>query len=156
MSNRLEARVTAKNRANSLAAQYSLALTASLTPLVGQKIVKKDKSLTKKVQTLIPTFPTEPGVTCYLYRESPYNVTYVIKVCEQVENSYGCVYEEAWTTVAQLNPQTGELVKVEEPETFRSDYSVTEILKLREDYEQKKKAMEEAKSRLNPFGDTDR
>jgi len=145
----LPARVIARNRANANAmALYDL-LSKVFAPFVGQKIEKVDGSLLAKVQASFPK------ITFFFYRyRSNYSVCYVAKECQSLSDGNSCVYEE--TTVYIGDVRDGVLQSLYPRPSFRHDWTVEEVQKLRHEAEEAEKIASDAKSKLCEFGMYDR
>lgn len=151
----LEERVRARNRANQKANEIYDLLCPIFKPLAGQKILKKEGGLLASVARLIPDecfyrsrelsvarFGIQRGICGY-------TLAWCAKAYEQVTDECFCVYEESVARIADIKGQLcGDLVL---PPNFRTDYTVDEIMRLRADFEEKKRAFEDARDALYPF-----
>ncbi len=148
---KLTARVAAVNKANAYANELYVKLADYFRPLVGQKILKADGSLLAKIEKDLPEMASGNELHVYRHR-SEYSLAWTVKTCEFMP-PHGCMYHETTVYVADLKGQTlGELSR---PFEARSDYTVEGIEKLREAYETAKKAADNARSALFPFGEYD-
>ncbi len=124
--------------------------------LVGQKILKVDGTLLQKHANLLPELPCDHPRLHVYRRSSDYSLAWVVKACEQIGDSHGCVYEEVTVDVGSLNGQTLESVRADEDfGPFREDFSVAEVEEKRRVFVQKRKEFERARSDLYPFGEHD-
>ena len=150
--NILKARVKARNAAHQYGNKIYAELVEIFCPLLGQKILKADGQLLAKIDKLLPDFPGEPAIHVYRH-SSDYTLTWCVKVCEMIEGEDSCVYEEATVYVGDLGGDT--LKGIFDPPDFRDDYTVEEIQEKRRIFEAKRKAFENARSDLYPFGEYD-
>lgn len=147
----LRCRVAAVNRGNAYAQELYDRMTTVFTPFVGQQILKKEGGLMAKVEKALGQLPHGGGLMVYRYN-SQYSLVYVVKtdVCED-GHAY---YAETSVYIGEL--ENGKLTKMTPYSERRSDYTVDEITRLRKVYEEAKKAAEDAKGALHPFGEYDR
>jgi len=155
MSNpKLEARVRGVNRANEVANALYHDLRRVLEPFMGQKVVKAEGGLMKKVQDAIATLqlPSTPQLHVYRY-QSDYSLVWTVKTCESIPSH--TYYHETSVYVGELaHHQT--LSKWYDPPKHRTDYNVSEIQAARDAFKDAEKAFETARSALVPFGEYDR
>lgn len=147
----LEAQVRAVNSVRSYANWLQPLLIERFRPLVGQKILKADGSLLAKHEKLAPNpLPTEIH---QVYRGvSPYSLRWIAKACEPYPPHF-CCYEEAGVFIGELSE--GVLATLAVPVVYRCDYTVGEVLELREALKAASKAKDDALSALYPFGKYD-
>jgi hypothetical protein len=155
MNTRLEkltCKVAAINRANAYGKEIYQTLTKIFEPLVGEKILKVDGSLLAKYAALVPKF--EYSHALHVYRHSSdYSLAWTVKTCEPLPPG-SCMYHESTVYIGDL--RGGMLDKLAiYPFDSRSDFTVEEITQKRVDFENAKKALDEARSALYPFGEYD-
>jgi hypothetical protein len=124
------------------------ALTAIFRPLVGKQVCKAN-GLLAKVNALLPKLENTPSLMIYRY-SSPYSLVWVVKACEQ-EGDDVCEYREVSVYIGELNGLV--LEKIFDCPDLRDDYSVAEIKAAREEVKAAQKVLDEAKAKLNPFGE---
>ena len=146
---RLAAKVAATNRANKNAIALYAAFSAAAKPFIGQKIFKADGELTAKFKAALPALPF------YFYQSrSNYSLLYIAKESESIAGDCGCIYAESYAYIASVT--LGTLVQLHDAPNLRTDYTVEEIAKLREEIEKAEEIVSKLKSKLNPFGMYDR
>ena len=150
--NTLKARVKAVNAANDYANKLYPQLVAIFEPLVGEQVLKADGTLLAKYQKLLPDFPSSNGLHVYKH-SSDYSLAWCVKTCEQVEDHCTCVYHEVTVYIGSLSGKT--LKEIDRPFEGKTDYTVADVQAARERYKEAKKAADEAKSALFPFGEYD-
>jgi hypothetical protein len=162
----LTARVAAANLAHAYANKLRTVLRPFFANYVGQKIVKDDGSLLKKVAEKLPAFPDVKGnpgqhehATIMTYRlASNYSLAWTVKVCQPLPPGT-CVYYEITVYVVDFVYDTESNVLKKMPDTagyvemYRTDFDVATIVAGIADYEAKQKAADDAKSALWPFSD---
>lgn len=149
---KLACKVAAINRANAYGKEIYKTLTAIFEPLVGEKILKADGSLLAKYAALVPKF--EYSHALHVYRHtSDYSLAWVVKTCEPLP-PHSCMYHESVVYIGDLRGHTLEKLCIH-PFDSRSDYTVEEITQKRVDFENAKKALDNARSALYPFGEYD-
>lgn len=149
----LDARIKARNRANLEATRLYWALAEAFTPLVGTAVVKNDGGILHKHMKRMPEFPRGGPVTVYR-NNSSYSLSWTVKVCISIGDSWGCVYEEATVYVGKMDGNV--LTEIDSAFEGRTDFTAEEILEKREAYEVARKAYDDARSALCPFGEHDR
>lgn len=153
---RLATKIKARNLAGEIANKLHPQFLAVFQQFAGKKVCKADGTLTKKVSDMLPPLEglTQESVH-YWCNNSRYSVSFTIKTC-QLDGQGHCEYESVSVYVCDLEDG---YVKAEgrwyEAANFRTDYTLAEVLKLREDYKTKQKIADEAKSKLYPFGEYD-
>ena len=85
MKNYSQANVSAVNKANAIANTYQPQLISIFSPLVGQKIVKENGELMKKVKALIPNLPNTTSERVYLNLRK-YNLSFTVSTCVNDDN----------------------------------------------------------------------
>lgn len=153
---RLEARVKAVNKANKYATEIFPILQEFFRQYVGQKVEKADGQLLAKIVDKMPKFANGQGLRVYKY-SSNYSLAWTVVASENCEFNgayHSCVYHETTVYVGDLEESI--LKGLSNPFSAKYDYSVDEVVKLREKYQIAKKAASEAESALWPFGEYDR
>jgi hypothetical protein len=149
----LVALVSAVNRAHSEAGRLYSVMAAALKPMIGQVILKADGTLMAKVQKMLPELPyTRDVMTCL--RTSNYNLWLTVKTCEGIGDTSGphtCLYHETSVYLANLRDRT--LLSLMAHDECRTDYTVEEVMSLRQKCAEAKKAYEAARSACYPFGE---
>lgn len=141
---KLKAKVTAQNRANQNAAVLYEKYREAFASFVGQKILKVDNKLTKKVCDSLPKLPF------FHYRyNSDYSVVYIVKESEQVEGASSCVYAEASVYIGKMN--NGVLTELYDKPEFKT-YTVEQIEQLRKTANHYKSLYDSTMSELSTFG----
>lgn len=152
-TSKLEARVIGENYVNEQANKLFYILNEYFTPLVGCKVVKADGSLLKKIQDDMPEidFPK-----CTVYKNSSnYVLSWSVKVCVNYEGR--AYYSEATVYIGDLvGTKLSMLYPSEQQASRKTDYTVEEIEAAREEYKQLEKQLNDARSKLFPFGEYDR
>ena len=154
---RLAAKVKAQNTANLHGNELYVKLVPIFTPLIGQKILKADRSLLAKIAQQMPELPSglskNPSGRVHIHRSNTeYSLMWEVSVSENYSDS-SCLY--AKTSVYIGGIQSGVLEKLYPAPTFRTDFTVEEVKQKRETYREAKKASDLAFSALYPFGETD-
>lgn len=156
----LTAKVKAVNLAHAYANDFYPILREFFAPFVGQKILKADGELLAKRAMNIPAFPAVTGrqgqdqyATIRVYRNRcNYSLYWTVNVCQPLP-SMGCTYYDATVTIGELCGDTLKELAPQENLSLRTDYTTSEILAKIEDYEAKRKVMEEARSELYLFSE---
>jgi hypothetical protein len=153
-NNILAARIKARNRVNQLANELQEKLIKDFTPLIGKKVVNADNYLSEKFKKLKPYVAVQEAQ--FYQQASEYSLGFIVKVSEQISgNDCGCVYEEAHFYVGNLSNCV--LTKVYNGASDRrTNYTVEEIIKVREFAEQKREEARQAENALCGFGTYDR
>ena len=148
---KLAAKVEAVNTANGLAWDVYHSLRGVFAPLVGEQVCKKDGGLLAKVQKLLPgLFPNTREVRVTRH-SSEYHLVWKAWVWKSV-NGCTCSHE---TEVYVGRLTDGVLMELCEPFTGRTDWTAVEGVSKRMAYEEAKRAAEEFKNALFPFGEYD-
>jgi hypothetical protein len=151
---KLKAVVKAQNRAAERAVRLYDELAAVFAPFVGKQVCKKDGPLLAKVEALLPKLENTPALTVYKHY-SNYSLVWVIKACETVfkdGEQVACEYREVSVYVGELS--NGILTSLcKRPEGLRHDYTPEEVELKREAVRKAKKDLDEATSKLHPFGE---
>lgn len=149
---RLAAKVKAVNRANGIAHELFPVLTAIFAPLVGKQIIKATGGLLAKYEKLLPEFPNTGYLRVYRH-QSEYSLAWTVNTSEH-DSINTVLYHEVTFYVGELR---GGVLERLSPHPFvgRTDYTEHEIQEKRARYEAAKKAADEARSDLYPFGEYD-
>tara|TARA_Y100000034_G_scaffold136029_1_gene210362 strand:- start:1741 stop:2220 length:480 start_codon:yes stop_codon:yes gene_type:complete len=151
--NHLKARIIARNRAGKRGNEIYAELIEIFRPLVGTKILKVDGGFLQKVAKLLPEFPYSRGLQIYRH-SSDYSLAWCSKACEQIEGAECCTYEEVTVYIGSLKGTT--LESLQDAPDFREDFQAAHVEHLRKVYDDAKKAADDARSALFPFGENDR
>ena len=154
--NKLQARVEAVNKANTLANEVYAKLTAFFAAYVGQKIFNADGSMVKKIRDKMPTFPDNRSLNVTA-AHSRYNIAYTVNACESYEergNTFG-MYHHTITYIGDLDNSNILKAISQNGGNFRTDYTVEDVAAKREAYKVAKAAADKAQSDLFPFGEID-
>ena len=147
---RLALKVQAVNAANAYANGLAPCLAEIFAPLVGQKVTKADGTLLAKVAKLLPKLPNTVALSVHRY-ESDYSLAFKVKACAWTEGA-NCYHE---TMVYVVDLRNGVLTGMCKQYMHRTDYTADEVRAKRAAYEAAKKAADDARSDLHPFGEYD-
>lgn len=149
-SDSLIALVTAKNRANAEANRLQPLAIEAIRPFFGKKILKADGCLLAKVEEAMkPALQVVAPIR--VWRDSSrYSLNYVIRTYES------SISAESYFTLGELDNHSGNLVKLAEPTTHKTDYNAEEIAQLRLEAEKAKEIARKAENACHPFGLFDR
>ena len=153
MNELLTARVVARNEVNFWAMNVQQNLLEFLAPFVGQKILKADGSLLSKIKKDFPNLGETEGLRICQDVTSPFSLVWKVDVHKSIVSAYACTYEECRVYIGKLNDNV--LESLCEFDQRRVDYTVEEILDLREEHDTAQKAVDKARSALSPFGPND-
>lgn len=149
---KLEAQVKAVNMANAWANEIQPKLIEFFRPLIGQKIIKGDGDLLRKLQNPVDeiTAGTDPNGYSRAYKiGSSYSLAFVCKTCVGYGDCY-CVYHEAHVYVGSIQGDT--LVSFfNDHGPLKADWTAEEVEKLRAEHDKAKEAERAAASALGPF-----
>jgi len=153
MDKRLEAQVKAQNRAAARALELYDELAAIFRPLVGKQVCKAH-GLLAKVTALLPKLENTPALVIYQYSSTwplrNYSLVWVVKACEQAGDDV-CEYREVSVYVGDLRGLV--LEKICDRPNLRHDHSLAEVKAIREEVKAAQKTLDEAESKLFPFGE---
>ena len=152
MSNALEAKVAAVNRANAAANELYPQMVAIFSPLVGRRLDKASGGFYDKIKKLLPVLPNTQQLQIFR-SSSNYALGFTVKTCE-LNPPHGCFYHEVGVNIGSMTH--GVLTDMQTYSPRRSDYTVEEVLDLRAQYIVKKNAAQQAYSAINEFGEYDR
>jgi len=155
--NDLVAKVKAVNMANAYANELLAKLTEFFRPYVGKDILKNDGSLLAKIKGAMPDFPSDNDMSVY-FHTSPYSLAWTVITCvssPRQEDYSIAVYHETTVYIGDIQGKT--LTKLcesyQDKPDFRSDYTVEEVLRDREEAKVAKEAYDKAKGKLYLFGE---
>lgn len=153
----LAVEIEAENKVNKLIKDYAPAMFANAKALEGRPVFKADGSLRKDAMAILDV-PSLPGHDMIFLSRGGYSLAFTFKTSAWAKNerehmSDHCTYAE--TTIYIGDMENGVLGPVNEfnSETYRSDYTLEEVLAKRVACEKARKAYEEARSACNPFGE---
>lgn len=157
---KLELRVRCVNQTHAIANGLYPKLAELFRPYVGQKILKTTGELLKviKDQEKALELPHNPKFS--VYRDpSDYSLSYLVTGRDWIpspvtgHSDYSC-YHNATIYLGSLKGQTLEGLSIFHE--LRTDYSADQVLKDREGFLTARKAFEDARSKLDFFGEYDR
>lgn len=148
MTSKLSSKVIAVNRANSYANEIYVKLSKVLEPFIGKKVENRSGSLVVKLCDAIDSLELNNTHGLRVSRTpDEYNLYWRVYASEVEYSHTADVY------VGVL--QDGILVRLSEAPGHRADYTVDEVVKLREDFFEKRKAYEVARNAIDEFGEHD-
>lgn len=147
-SQELPAKIKATNRANAEAMATQTKLLDFFRQYVGQRIFKADGSLFAKIEGKWPDLPYEPSLR-FWRPTSDYTLSWRVSACENY-GDHTCTYAEAAIPVGVIS--NGVLTELVEPVPLRTDYSLDEVLALRESAKEARRVYDAAKDACWPFG----
>lgn len=154
---RLDAQVSAVNRANAEANRLQPLFIDAFQPFVGKKILTHDGLAQKPkqiVDSLLAPYNKQDGYkTPSVYRDpSNYSLRFTVKTCDSRGDA--CAYHEASFYVGDLDGYNLKNVFSEPKDriALRTDYTVEEVRQLRKNLDDAEKAYRETQSKLSPFG----
>lgn len=152
MNEKLAARVTAKNRANKLAMDIHDKLAPIFAQYVGKKVETSTGSLVAKLNKEVDAAIAEiKKENCKIFRsQSRYSICYVVQTWENVGS---CYYAETYIYLGETS--NGILSKILAKNELKTDYSVDQILKAREEIRKARTILQNAESNLCGFGEYD-
>ena len=152
MTTALGVRVRGVNRANSLASQWQERLIDVFRPFVGTKIFKADGELLAKIKKLVGELGMPNDVhTQFYHSKSNYELRYVVKTCESEQGV--AYYHETTIPIGELD--RGALISLSVATKYRTDYTADEVVAKRQFYRDAKRAADEIRNSLYPFGESD-
>ena len=147
----LACRVVAVNNAYKYANTLYDFLAEKFLPLVGKKILKADGQLLAKYEVKLPSSMSRATFTTYRI-SSDYSLVWRVSACEFMPPG-GCMYHSVSVYIGSLDSSI--LTGISPPPAYRVDYTVDEIVALREAYKIAQNLVDKAKSALYPFGESD-
>ena len=154
-TSKLEARVQVVNRVHHHANKLYPILVEFFTPYVGQKILKADGSVLKKIEEplrVLLSANTDESLDIWKYN-SAYTLNYTIKSHTTYDNI--AYYHDVGLYIADL--KHGEILeKFLNPPNFKTDYTEKQVEDARNHFKKAKEVYDQAKSALEPFGEYDR
>lgn len=153
----LAAKVAARNNVNRLALEMVPRMVDALKPLVGKVVLNQGAVISAKLYKALPEREHSPQRSWY-YSGSKYSLTVCFKTCEQYAGRYAgdyccACYAEQWATLAEI--ENHAIKALVNGQTFRTDYTVEEILAARKEVEAAQAALDAAESKLCGFGKFD-
>ena len=148
---RTTAKVAAVNRAHRVAMDVWQTMHDIFAPLVGEKIDKADGTFLAKIAKLLPKLPHDHSITI-IRDSSEYSLAWSITCNEPICGDCGHLYYGITTYIGGMSG--GRLTNFDHHEDkpkYRTDYTVKELLELRDDCKKKKNAYEAARSACWPF-----
>jgi hypothetical protein len=161
MSERLKARVDARNRANYVANVWHPKLAEAFAPFVGKKIKLQEGGLTKAASAAVAALDLPNGAALRLrVRAEHYWLSCEVSAWESLPTADSTGYRDGFTekeTINIGNIASCVLTKLAEPKTDRrTDFTVDEIVEKHRKADELRRLAREAESNLYPFGDCDR
>lgn len=158
MANRLAAKVAARNQTNALVNEWFPKILAVVTPWVGQKVSLVTGGIPHKLKTQIEAL----GLPSHWEKQirisfDTYSAKVWAKVCVNYNAGEYSGNEHAEET-AYLGDMENGLILKNLKYTFeprKTDYTVEGVKEKRKAYEAAKKASDDARSALYPFGEHD-
>jgi len=149
--NKLTAKVNAVDRANRCAEEIYPLLANALRPFVGEKVLKQNGVLTKKVEDALPSLPQTHGIqsTSVHFHFSKWALCWIVKTCENIEGTCTYLYHEVAVYVGEVKDSI--LTKLCNPPEHYPTYTVKEVANLIQRVEEAKNKYEELRSSLYPF-----
>jgi hypothetical protein len=151
-SNKLRAKITARNRVNAEAMRLAPLVQAAVTPLIGQKVQLANGEKSAKLKAAIAPF-SYASLNIQVWFSVTYSLQMHVKTSEQPEGSYGCFYQEETVFLGDLN--NGTLSKLYDLPKLRMDYTFDEITAARASVKQAREALRLEESKLVNFGEHD-
>lgn len=156
---RLEIKVAAVNLAHKTANEIYQPLVDYFRQFVGQKVVKDDGSLTKKVASGLPELPKGDGIHLIYKDSSSYSIRFSVRTCksgypDHTGYSTCCSCHEAGVTIGNLAGTILKDINETSPQ-YKCDYTVEDIQAKRERYKELAEQANQAKYALSPFGEYD-
>ena len=149
----LEAKVTAANKTRTCAKAVFHLLAPIFLPFVGQKILKKEGGLLKKLYDMVEqlNLSSEQSLSIYRYSSS-YSLAWTVQSCVIDEKGHAR-YDSVTVYIGKLDH--GTLVEMEKPPSFKTDFTVEQVLKGREELKKAKELVSKAEEKIYPFGEYD-
>jgi hypothetical protein len=161
MSERLTARVNARNRVNRVANEWNSKLVEAFAPFVGKKIKRQEGGLTKAAFVAVAALDLPDCAALRLrVRAEHYWLSCEVSVWENLPTADITGYRDGFTEKETISVgwiDSCVLTKLAEPKTDRrTDFTVAEIVEKRRKADELQRLAREAESNLYPFGDCDR
>lgn len=151
-ADRLAARVQAVNVANAYANSIQPGLAQLCEKFINTKIRNKDGSLAKKFKEQLDTLNLPHLTPLYVQRHcTEYSLSFRVTAHTSVGDENG----SHTTTIPIGGISDGILTEINNYEPDRTDYTVAEVTRLREEYKEKRRAADAAYSALGIFGEHD-
>ncbi len=146
--NKIRAKVQARNLSSRAVMETYNQLVEIFRPLVGQQITKKNGTLLEKIKKTLPELESGNRLSIY-FDKSDYSLKWACKACVMIQDGCSCVYDEQDAYIGHL--VEGVLGTIQEPEIYRTDWTVEEVTAKIEAVGQKERELREAKSALCGF-----
>jgi hypothetical protein len=147
----LQARVKAHNKAVAYGKELYPKLAEIFHPLIGQKILKEDGKLLKKIASQLPKLPNSPDLSVHP-NSIHYALIWTVKTTEWTES--GSEHEAIALYIGVIQDGVLESVPVG-PYAEKDDWTVEEVQQRRQVYQAAKRAAADALNDLGPFGEYD-
>lgn len=148
----LQAAIIAKNRVNTYIKTVAPSIFAALKQFEGKKVILVNGDLSAKVkEALAPFLGWKPEEKMQIWKNnSGYSLSFTFKTNEHY-SEFSVVYQESSVYFADLN--NGILTKFYtfDPNNYRSDYYLEEILLSQKELEEAEAKVSEIQSRLPAF-----
>lgn len=148
----LVAKVKARNLVNKELIERVPAMIEALKPFIGLPVLKVDGTLLKKVNDALPELPNTVAISGW-YSARCYSIYVCFKSCVWEGLAHGCVYQEESYCIGEL---ATTILKAEQRPIdlsfYRTDWTVEEVEKARENVRKAEDALSEAKRPLYHFG----
>lgn len=150
-SNTLSATVAARNEVNELTNTRYSTIILALAPFIGQRILKVDGTLLKKVKEALPEFDAVQGFgsSSWYSTGHGYSLVLNIKTCHGVE-PHGCVYADSTLYLGKL--RDGVLEGLYDAPTLKANFTEQYVIQAREEVKGAEKILREVESKLYYFG----
>lgn len=152
----LQAKVETRNRVNRITLSLIPSCLEALRPFVGQKVLNQGYVKSAKLVAALP-FSSTLALHYYI-SANQYGITLNVKACSVYKNRHGeygsgCYAEQS----VHLADVDGYVLKElnEVTPTFRTDYTVEEVIQARKELREAEAALSHAQSKLFYFGNHD-
>ncbi len=149
----LAARVIAHNKAAERGNKLYAQLAEVFRDFVGCKILKKDGTLLKDVESRLPELEYTTGMRIIHRTSDSCHLSYKVDCCQNIPETYGCVYEEVTVYIGDLDGQN--LIKLSDPPNFRCDYTAAAVIAARRQYDEALEIVNSCRNACYPFGLSD-
>lgn len=153
MNNRLIARVNAKNRANTIAAQIEKEIREIFRPYVGKKIFLNGGDLIAPLRGKLEqyTFPHQKQYRFYRLRHLKYILSFEVGISEQIQGNSGCASAKSIAHIGTLDG--GVILETISPDIYNfQQYTPEEIETLRDEAFKKESELRAIQSKFACFG----
>lgn len=147
----LEIKVLLVNKYNEMANKYHPLVVKFLASFLNEKILKADGTFTKKVQTALDALNLPSSFDCSVNVRYLYGLWLSVRVA--YNNNGHAHYKDNEIRISGVCPD-GVLVELHDAYSDRkTDYRAEEIAEQRKEVAKLKKVYEEARNKLEPFGE---